>query len=879
MNNSRPEFRTVIILSLVLSVLIPAIGSVYFIYFLPEWKLVNVSNLSTVESFESFAALSIASLILIMWRNNKLPGYYVWVSSALISMGVLYLLHALFPPGNLFAWLGRMAILTGGFLFTLVWLPDRYYAKARSTAYTIPIAVSIFSISLGAFSVAFPSSLPTIATNGDFTDAANVIHVLGGVLFLIAAAYFIIRYRSSGQINDILFFNFCMLNGWASLIFPFSDLWDACWWFIRLLRLAAYLTIVSFVLTSFQSNEKELIRVNEDLRAEVSERKRTEELLSESEEKYRILIDNSQDGVFIIQDGKIQFTNDAGAGMVGYTVEEIIGRNFQDFIAPEDLMTVAERNRRRHAGEDVPNEYEFQALHKDGKSRILVNMNVGLVQYHGRVASIGTLKNITEKKKLEAQLLRAQRMESVGTLSEGIAHDMNNVLSPIMLSLNMLKRKFTDSESQELLGILESGAKRGADLIKQVRSFALGVESEHKTLQICPLISEISQIAKETFPRNIEIQTNISEDLCATSGDTSQLHQVLMNLCINARDAMPDGGILRISAENVTIDENYARMNSMRQNTAQQAKPVLNCWEYKKCGREPGEVKVTDMGVCPAAIDAQVDGLNRGSKGGRVCWMVTGTFCGGQVQGKFAKNVLSCMNCDFYQTVRAEEGDQFIETRVGPYVVITVADTGVGIPQEIIDRIFEPFFTTKQPGKGTGLGLSTALGIVKSHGGLINVYSEVGKGSAFKVYLPAVQASEVPKMKEYRELTSGHGGLVLVVEDEEMICKITKSVLETHGYKVLIAHNGAEAIPLYEQNRDEIKVVIMDMMLPVMDGLTCIKTLREINPTVKVIAVSGLDRSESLAEGYTTPAQAFLPKPYTSDILLKTVHEVIEAKT
>jgi PAS domain S-box-containing protein len=1124
------KFRQPVFLSLILSVLIPFIISVYSIYFLKEWKWVNVSVLSTVEALGSFAALSTASLILIMLRNNKLPRYYIWVSGALMSIGTLDLLRAVFSSGDLFIWLGRMTVLTGGVLFILVWLPDRFFfAESRSTPHKLLVAVFIFSISLGVFSIVFPSIRPPMEANGSFTDTANIIHVLGGVMYLIAGAYFIIRYRSSRQNNDLLFFNFAMLNGWADLIFPFSELWCACWWFIHLLRLAAYLVVVTYVFSVFQSQEKEWRRVNEDLKAEISERKRVEaqlleqatlldksqdaiavrnlenqiiywnkgaerlygwtaenvmgrnaddllyredlselleakksalekgewigelrqvtkdgreiivesrwtlihdnlgkakstlvintdvterkrveeeasqllkelntifdnipvgityldteyralkankhlyniiglseaqyigkpcyetvgeyaedptrkgrekicgfckieesfktkkpvvierahgdsiirvttvpkleqdgtishfvelaeditkrkqaeEKLKQSEEKYRTLIGNIQDGVFITDGPNIQFANEALARMIGYTVEEIIGKDFRELTAPEDADMVAGRYSRRQIGEDVPKDYEYHMLHKDGKTRILVNVNVGLVPYQGKVASIGTLKDITEKRKLQDQLLRAQRMESLGTLSEGIAHDMNNVLSPIMLSLHMLKERFTDSESQELLDILESGAQRGAGLVKQVRSFTSGVESERKAIQIEPIIEEISQIAKETFPRNMEIKTSIADNLWATSGDATQLHQVLMNLCVNSRDAMPDGGILSISAENVTVDENYSRMNSMHQNTEQQTTSVLNCWEYEKCGREPGGVKVAKIGVCPAAIDAQVDGLNRGSKGGRICWAVTGTFCGGQVQGTFAKKQLSCMNCEFYQKVKVEEGDQFIETKVGQYIVTTISDTGVGIPPEIIDRIFDPFFTTKQLGKGTGLGLSTALGIVKSHGGVINVYSEVGKGTAFKVYLPAVQIAEAQKMEEQPELPTGGGALILVVDDEAMICKITDSILKTNGYRVLTAHDGSEAIKLYEQNKEKVKVVIMDMMLPGMDGATCINILRKINPDVKVIAVSGLAENSDLAKEGTSAVQAFLPKPYTSDILLRTVYEVIRGK-
>ena len=253
-----------------------------------------------------------------------------------------------------------------------------------------------------------------------------------------------------------------------------------------------------------------------------------------------------------------------------------------------------------------------------------------------------------------------------------------------------------------------------------------------------------------------------------------------MNLCVNARDAMPDGGVLSISAENIFIDENYARIN--------------------------------------------------------------------------------------------------INAKVGQYVIITVSDTGTGIPPEILDRIFEPFFTTKQPGKGTGLGLSTSFAIVKSHGGFINVYSEVGRGTAFKVHLPVAKTAEAQKAEEQLELPVGHGELVLVVDDEAMVREITNSILETHGYRVLTANDGVEAIKVYTQNRDKIKVVLMDMMMPVMDGQTCIRALHKINPDIKIIAVSGLAEKEKLAKVAVTHVKAFLTKPYAAKRLLKTIHEVISAK-
>ncbi len=384
-----------------------------------------------------------------------------------------------------------------------------------------------------------------------------------------------------------------------------------------------------------------------------------------------------------------------------------------------------------------------------------------------------------EKKLRESQLFRMQRMESIETLASGVAHDINNRFTSIMLSQELLQEKLTDEESKRLLNIIKRSTQRGADLMKQVMSFAKGVEGERMVFQVSGIISENAKIAKKTFPANIEIKTDIPKDLWHISGDATQLNQVIMNLCMNARDAMSNGGILRISAENHVINEDYTRIN--------------------------------------------------------------------------------------------------IEAKAGSCVVITVSDTGAGIPPDILDRIFEPFFTTKELGKGTGLGLSTALGIVRSHGGFIDVYSEVGKGTAFKVYLPAVTAPETLKVQECQyELPAGHGELILLVDDEDQIREITQITLEKHGYKVITANDGKEAVALYSRHREKIRLVLMDMMMPVMDGQASIRELRKANPEVKVIAVSGLTEKGKIAK--TDDALAFLMKPYSAEKLLNTIHEVITTK-
>ncbi|HEY9207016.1 MAG TPA: ATP-binding protein [Candidatus Methanoperedens sp.] len=389
------------------------------------------------------------------------------------------------------------------------------------------------------------------------------------------------------------------------------------------------------------------------------------------------------------------------------------------------------------------------------------------------------IEDITEKKILEAQLIHSQRMESIGTLAGGIAHDLNNLLTPVMLSLQMLKEKFKDEQSQKLLSILENNSLRGANLIKQVMSFARGVDGERKPLNMKHIIVEIEKIANETFPREIEFKKDIANDLWTISGDVTQIHQVMMNLSLNARDAMPYGGLLSVTASNFFVDKDYARMHT--------------------------------------------------------------------------------------------------DAKVGYYILITISDTGTGIPPEIMDRIFEPFFTTKEYGKGTGLGLSIAHAIVKSHGGFIDVQSEVGKGTAFRVYLPSVE-TEIQNIEEQKpELQRGNGEWILVVEDEESIRDVTFSTLEMSGYKVLTAKDGAEAVALYAENMDKIKMVLMDMMMPVMDGQASIRAIRKINPEVKVIAVSGLTEKDKL-KNITDHTATFLRKPYTAEELLKIIGEVLCTK-
>jgi PAS domain S-box-containing protein len=511
----------------------------------------------------------------------------------------------------------------------------------------------------------------------------------------------------------------------------------------------------------------------EQAQTDLAERKQAEQKIREQ----AALLDVATDAIFVRDlEKNILFWNKGAERLYGWKAEEAIGKNANQLLYQETFsqqlkeaqLTLA------HTGEW---QGELHQVTKDGK-QIIVQSRWTLVRDEQEKPKSILVVNtdITEKKQLEAQFLRAQRLESIGTLASGIAHDLNNVLAPILMTAQLLETQLHDQRSQRLLPILVTNAKRGAALVKQVLSFARGVEGTCTILQIKHLVAEIRQIVKETFPKSIEIYTDIPSNLWTVSGDATQLHQVLMNLCVNARDAMLNGGTLKICAENLFIDEHYARMH--------------------------------------------------------------------------------------------------LEAKVGPYIVITVADTGTGIPPEIVERIFEPFFTTKELGKGTGLGLSTVMGIIKSHGGFITVYSEMGRGTAFKVYLPAVEAMEPLEVPD-AELPLGNGELILVVDDEAAIREITKTSLETYNYKAITASDGIEAIALYAEHRDQVSVVLTDMLMPSMDGATTIRTLQKINPNVKIIAVSGLASTDKQTTATSAGVKTFLSKPYTAKELLSAINRVL----
>ncbi|QSJ18036.1 PAS domain S-box protein [Nostoc sp. UHCC 0702] len=510
---------------------------------------------------------------------------------------------------------------------------------------------------------------------------------------------------------------------------------------------------------------------------DITDRKQAEQKITEQ----AALIDITTDAILLRNfQSQILFWNKGAERLFGWQAEEVIGENGLVIFFKETCPLL--ETAFKAVTESGSWQGELHKLTKSGKEIIVESRWTLMRDAAGEPQSILIVDtDITQKKQLEEQFFRGQRLESLGTLAGGIAHDLNNILTPILAASQLIRVKMANDQDrcQNLLTIVENNAKRGAALVKQVLSFARGFKGERTILQIKHLISEITLIAKQTFPKSIEFAIAVPEDLWTICGDVTQLHQVLMNLVVNARDAMPDGGTIKISTENMFLDEAYARMN--------------------------------------------------------------------------------------------------LDAKVGHYVLITVADTGIGMSSEILDRIFEPFFTTKEVGTGTGLGLSTMLGIVKSHDGFVSVSSQVGKGSQFKLFLPAVQATQAMNSDEI-ESPTGNGELILVVDDEAQIREITTIILENYNYKTLTASNGIEAIALYAQHKHEISAVLMDMMMPEMDGMTAIRTLEKMNPQVQIIACSGLNPNEKSVEADDTNVELMLLKPFTAQELLHSLHHLLKSR-
>ena len=508
---------------------------------------------------------------------------------------------------------------------------------------------------------------------------------------------------------------------------------------------------------------------------DITERKRAEQKLLEQAN----LLNLAQDAIMVRgMDDRIEFWNRGAEHLYGWSAEEVRDQPSSDFLDYEKPVKILAERTLLEIGAWSG---ECRHLTKQGDA-IIVRSRWTLVRdEHGQPkAKLIIATDVTEQKKLETHLLRAQRLESIGTLASGVAHDLNNILTPILMCTEVLKSSPTREDFPGLVSMIEESARRGANVVKQVLTFARGIEGERVVINPSHLIQEMIDIAQKTFPKTIEILSRYPNDLWSIEGDPTQLHQVLLNLSVNARDAMANGGTLTFAAENFNVDENYASMM-------------------------PG-------------------------------------------------------------------------AKPGPHVMLRVTDTGRGMPRATIDKIFDPFFTTKEVGKGTGLGLSTTLGIMKSHGGFISVYSELAKGTTFKLFLPSATTQEDPQQSKTAIVPIlGNGELILVVDDEPNILGVTKMILEKHRYEVVSASDGPEALAIFAQQMKSISLVLTDLSTPYMDGIALVRSLKKMQPDLSIVASTGQGEEAGVEELQSLGVKNFLTKPYNSEKLLTVMHTALTA--
>ncbi len=526
--------------------------------------------------------------------------------------------------------------------------------------------------------------------------------------------------------------------------------------------------------TAFRGPSGELIGIVEDFK-DITDRKHAEDALRESEVRFRTQFDLSPQAIAFteVSTGRMIDVNQKFCEMTKYTKEEVLGRTTTECMFYSKEVRDEFLKELKRSGEIRGLEMDFRA--KDG-SILNTLMFAKLVQIAGETLILSIFVDLTDRKRLEVKLQQAQKLEAIGTLAGGIAHDFNNLLMGIQGIVSLMVMDINSKHPHyERLQKIEKQIQSGAKLTSHLLGYARKGKYEVKPVDLNQLLKESS----ETFGRarkEIIIHQELPEDLFAIEADPGQIEQVLLNLFVNAADAMPGGGDLNLTTMNVTHKD---------------------------------------------------------------------------MKGKL------------------------YHPKPGNYVLITVADTGIGMDKETMERIFDPFFTTKEMGRGTGLGLASAYGIIKGHGGYVDVDSKKGQGSTFSIYLPASERRAHEAVKTAERLTKGTG-TVLLVDDEEVIIEVGKELLETMGYRVLIAKDGEEAIAIYKKHLDDIDIVVLDMVMPNMGGGKAYDRMKEINPDIKILLSSGFSINGEASEILARGCNGFIQKPFTMKELSKRVSKILE---
>jgi len=515
-------------------------------------------------------------------------------------------------------------------------------------------------------------------------------------------------------------------------------------------------------------------------------RARQRDALRRQERLLRQIIDANPSLIFVKDwDGRFVLVNEATAQVYGTTVAALVGKTDADFNPNLDEVAHFLRHDRDVMSSGQPKVIAEEAVTNPTtrETRWFQTIKMPLRSpEEGTATLLGVSTEITERKRLEEQLLHSQKMEAVGQLAGGVAHDFNNILTAIVGYTDLLAAELGANEQQhEDLEEIRKAARRAAALTRQLLAFSRKQVLEPRIIDVNGVVMNLDKMLRSLISENIELKTVLADDLAAARADPNQIEQVIMNLAINARDAMPEGGTVTIETRNATLDDAYAAQH---------------------------------VSVIP-----------------------------------------------------------------GEYVMLAVSDTGCGMDEKTQSRIFEPFFTTKPPGRGTGLGLSTVYGIVKQTGGNIWLYSEPGKGTTFKIYLPAIAAlpEDIGKVAPAEALPRG-GGTVLVVEDDEQLRRLTHRALASQGYTVLEADRGSTALDIARRHKGHIDLLLTDVIMPDTNGRKLAETIRAARPGLRVLYMSGYPDGAIASHGMLEPRVAYLPKPFTTEAVARRVREVLEAR-
>ncbi len=488
-------------------------------------------------------------------------------------------------------------------------------------------------------------------------------------------------------------------------------------------------------------------------------------------------LDQASDAIIVTTvDDEIVYVNDSVQLMYGWKADELINKKFTNQFYNANT---SKKNNVNGILSALKWEDDHEHQIKSGMN-IWVHLSATVVteSLTGEKSILYVITDISKSRQLQEQATHSQRLESIGTLASGIAHDMNNILGPILIALSHFDRLLTDDKSRNMNKLLQANVRRGADLIKQILGFSRNNQNDILIVQMKHLVREIEKLIRETFPKSIIFEFFPSKELFPVMANPTQMHQVLLNLCVNARDAMPTGGKLEIRAENVVFDKN-----------------------------------------------------------------------------------------SFMQNINAN---------VGPYCRISISDTGTGIPESIISKIYDPFFTTKGVGKGTGLGLFNVATIIKAHKGFIDLTSEPGKGTTFTIYLPAASSGNIEKvMEDSGDFPKGNGETILLMDDEVVIRDITKATLEDYNYNILTASNGAEGLGIYAANKDTIKIIVLDVMMPHLDGPSTVRAIQTMDNIPGIVIMSGIHANVKVMKELGLPESQFITKPFPIDTLLKVIHSIL----